>query len=161
MKTEGKDLIWVDKAFAEKYKKLDLEEEKAKALDEYIETIEKKSKEDFKANLESLEEDVAIYTGLMLKVKQAFKAASDENLNASYELWENFDKQKPIIQKKIDTIISMLKPLKNEAHEISELLGKIQTWNIDKFVESLRSISDMQGTRKKMIEFLIKNFKDE
>ena len=74
--TGEKDLIWVEKDFAEKYKKMvddeSLNEQRIAALDEYIQTVKDSSKNEYKASLECLEEDLAIYKGLMLKTKQSF-----------------------------------------------------------------------------------------
>src|SRR4030042_6696620 len=110
-----KELIWVEKEFAEKYKILESDknknEERCKVLDEYIEKISESSRKDFKANLESLEEDAVIYTGLMLKVKQAFGKAKDTALEASYTIWEEYNKEQPNINKKIKDLCELLDPL--------------------------------------------------
>ena len=161
---KDKELIWVEKEFAEKYIILESEknknEERIKALDEYIEKIKDASKQDFKANLESLEEDVAIYTGLMLKVKQAFGKAKEEQLNASYELWENFDKELPRINEKINKILEQIKPLEEKINTINTISEKIRTWNIDRLSESLIKISNLYNQDDKLIKFLLENYSD-
>lgn len=160
---DDKELIWVEKEFAEKYKLLESDknknEERCKVFDEYIEKISKSSREDFKANLESLEEDAAIYTGLMLKVKQAFGKAKDTALEASYALWEEFDKEHPNINKKINDLCELLDPLEKKLNNINACLGKIQIYNIEKLVEAVRTLTNLCGTNKEMFDFLITHFK--
>lgn len=159
-----KELIWVEREFAEKYKVLESErsknEERIKTLDEYIDKIKDESKRDFKSNLESLEEDVAIYTGLMLKVKQAFGKAKDEQLNASYDLWESFDKEIPNITKKINEILEKLNPLEEKINKINSISEKIRTWNIDRLSESIVKISSLYAQDDKLIKFLLENYSD-
>ena len=158
-----RDLIWVEKEFAAKYTELDKDktknEERLKVFDEYLKKVSDESRADFRATLEALEEDAAIYTGLMLKVKQAFGKAKDEALAASYAQWEGFDKERSNIHKKIGDVVEMLDPLEKKLNDINTMLAKIQTFNIDKFAESLRALSGLYGEGKEMVSFLIKNFK--
>lgn len=162
MNTDTKELIWVEKEFAERYKILESEkgknDERCKVLDEYILKISESSRKDFKANLETLEEDVAIYTGLMLKVKQAFGKAKDEALNASYALWEEFDKEKPKVSKKIADFCDMLDPLEKKLNSINEALGKIRTFNIDRLVESMEKLTGLYGESREMFDFVVNHF---
>lgn len=156
-----KDLVWVKKEQAIRFNAIQSDEERYKVFEEYIKDISEESKKDFAANLESLEEDVAIYTGLMLKVKQSFSKAKDEQLAASYELWEKFDKELPSVRDKTQKIIDTLRPLKAELQEIEKLIGNINLWNIDKLSESISNLSSLYGANKEMVEFLVKNFKKE
>ena len=162
---DNKELIWVEKEFAEKFKILEKDasknEQRIEALDEYMKTVSDKSKREFKSNLESLDEDVAIYTGLMLRVKQAFEKAKDEQLSASYALWEKFDAELPKVDEKIDTLIKTIQPLEEKINNLNDMLSKIQTYNIEKLVTAIKGASDLYGQDKKMFEFLIKNFKEK
>jgi chromosome segregation ATPase len=163
MKDSPRDLIWVDKEFAEKYKKMESDkvkdEERLTVLTEYMKKLSEESRSDFKASLESIEEDAVIYTGLMLKVKQAFGKAKDEALDASYALWDGYQKELPSVKKKVNEIVSTLDPLKSKLEEINNLLSKIKTYDIDRFIETLNSLARSYGKSKEMIEFLVQNFK--
>ena len=154
---------WVPKELAIKYNELRTEknkrDEQVKMFEDYMQTVKDVSRKEFKNNFESLEEDVAIYTGLMLKVKQAFEKAKNEQLNASYELWEKIDGEIPSIRKKTEKIISEINPLIEKLKEIESLMGKINTYDLDKFISSISTLANLYGTQKEMIEFLINNFK--
>lgn len=160
---EGQELIWVNKELAERWKTMTAKQatrdEQEKVLNEYMDTVLVKIREEYKSNLESLEEDALMFTGLMLKVKQAFGKAKDEHLLASYELWEKFQDEIPSVSKKTEAIIKTLKPLKDELTEINTLIGKINTWNIDELAKSVDLIANMYGANKEMVEFLVNNFK--
>lgn len=159
----NEELIWVEKEFAEKYKVLKSDkskrEERIKVFNEYMQTIKNASAREFKANFENLEEDVAIYTGLMLKVKQAFEKAKNEQLDASYKLWTKFEDEIPNINEKIAQITNTLEPLIEKTNKLNEQFSKIQTWNIEKLVESMEKIANLYGTEKEMFKFLVNNFK--
>jgi len=159
------ELIWVDKDFAERHKELMRDKSKrdiqVKVFDDYLEKIKDSSKQDFKGNLDNLEEDIAIYTGLMLKVKQAFEKAKDEQLSASYALWEKFDKELPYVSEKIEKIIATLNPLQAKLETLNVLLGKVNTWNIEKLGSSIDTLANLYGKNKDMVKFLITNFKEK
>lgn len=160
---DNKELIWVEKEFAERYNEMEKEssknEERLKALDDYIKTVSDESRSDFKANLGVLEEDVAVYKGLMLQVKQAFGKAKDEAIKASYALWEQYDKELPSVKKKVADIVESLEPLKKTTKEINDSLEKINCCQVDKVIEAIRTLNDLYGESKEMVDFLVKNFK--
>lgn len=158
---ENKEIVWVDSKLAERYKKIESDENRYKVFEEYLKTVAEESQRDFRANLEGLEEDVAIYTGLMLKVKQSFKKAKDEQLDASYELWEGFEKEIPSIQQKTAQIISTLNPLSKMLDEINSKLKSIDTYGIERMNETLRSFQNLSGKGSKIFEFIVNNFKDQ
>jgi len=162
MKDDHQELIWVSKELAERVKKMQTEqatrEQQDSVLNEYIESLKADVKRDFKCNLESLEEDAAIFTGLMLKVKQAFEKAKGEQLTASYELWEKFEAEIPSVNEKVNMLLKVLKPLKDELTQVNDLIGKIDTYDINRLNESVAHLASSYGKNKEMIEFLITNF---
>jgi len=153
--------VYVTKELSKKMKELDSDEERKKVFEEYFETIEKKSKDEYRANLENLEEDVAIYTGLMLKVKQAFEKAKNEQLKSSYELWEKFDEDIPSIKEKTTNIISKLNPVIEKLKETNDLLNSISTYSFEKLINVIKEVANLYGKDKEMVKFLIDNFKNK
>jgi hypothetical protein len=159
MDSYNKELIWVEKEFAERYKKIDDDQQRMEVFNEYLSKLSDESKEDFKLNLNAIEEDAAIYTGLMLKVRQAFEKAKNESLTASYALWEDYEKELPSVNKKIDHIIDTLEPLKDKLLEVNDLLGKIRLYDMDRLIETMNHFESMTDKNKEMFKFLIDNFK--
>jgi len=157
------ELIWVSKEFAAKWKEMTdkegIREQQEAALNEYMKTVSDKIKEDYRLNLESLEEDSIVFTGLMLKVRQAFEKAKNEHLAASYDLWEKFEAEIPSIHGKVTKIIDVLQPLHVELDKINTLLGKINTYQIEKLNQAISLFASNYGTNKEMIDFLVTNFK--
>lgn len=162
MSRDNKELVWVEKEFAVKYQELESDksknEERIKCFEEYMDKIKADSVKEFKANWESLEEDVAIYTGLMLKVKQAFEKAKSEQLEASYAVWEKFDSEIPSIKAKTQKIVDELKPLQQELKNTCDLLAKIDTYNMERLIETVWKFSNLYGESKNMVEFLVNNY---
>jgi hypothetical protein len=162
---DKKELIWVDKEFALRWNKLEeaktTRDEQEKVFDAYMASVTADIKRDFRATLDGLDEDAAIFTGLILKVKQAFEKAKNEHLTASYQVWENFDKEAPNVSKKTQSLIDTIKPLKSELQELNKLLGHIDTSQIECVITAVNGLNALYGSSKEMIEFLINNFKKE
>jgi len=160
---KDEELIWVDKEFALKYNVLKEDktkrEEQIKMFNEYMENIQLKARQEFKVQFESLEEDAAIYKGLMLNVKQAFEAAKNEQLKASYDLWDQFDKEIPNIEEKTQKIIDVLTPLVKQLTQVNDLLGKISTYQFEKVINTVQTMTNLYGESKDMVEFLVNNYK--
>lgn len=153
------ELIWVSKEFAEKFKTIDKEEEKIKVFNEYLESVKFDVRSEFKVNLEGLQEDAAIFSGLMLQVKQTFEKTKHEHLAASYELWEKFEKEIPSTKQKVEKIVAVLEPLTKELTKIESLLTSIRTYEMDHIYEAVIKFTGLYGEGKEMFEFLVKNFK--
>jgi hypothetical protein len=131
---------------------------RAEALNEYLSTISQTSKDDFKCNLDVIEEEAAIYAGLMLKVRQAFGKAKDSALDASYTIWEEFDKEMPNIDNKISHITDSLNPLCAKLTEINALLSKINVYDFDRLLKTIQAISNLDIKSQKIIEFVVENY---
>ena len=160
--SKKEELIWVDKEFADRFN--EAKSKKAERdvqiqiLEDYMKTVTDASKSDFKANLECLEEDVAIYSGLMLHVKQAFNKAKDEALTSSYALWEEYEKDMPNVGKKTKAITDSLNPFLEKLKEINAQLDKINTYKFDKVIETVAKFNGMSDESKKVMRFLFDNF---
>lgn len=162
---DNKELVWVEKEFAEKYKMLENKAEqnnqRIAMFEEYIKKVSDESRAEFKANLETLEENAAMYTGLMLKVKQTFQKTMETSLDAAYKLWEDYDKERVKTLKQVQEVSAILKPIEEQLRIINELSGKIQTWNIDKLIESLKSLTNLTGENKAMFKFLVDKYGEQ
>jgi hypothetical protein len=150
-----KDLIWVPKNVADEYKKMESDAGQLEFIEKYIEETRK----DLKLDLDNFEDDVIKYRGLMLKAKETFRKAKEEELQANYDLWENFEMEKPAISEKINSIVNLLDPLKNELNEISGILKKIDLYELQNLEKTLNSIHNLYGDNKAMVEFLMLNYK--
>jgi len=80
---EEREFVYVPKSLAKKIKELEDGKVKEDLILEYLD----KSRKEVKANLETLEDDVIQYQGIMIKAKQTFEKAKNEQLTASYDLW--------------------------------------------------------------------------
>jgi len=154
---EEREFVYVPKSLAKKIKELEDGKVKEDLILEYLD----KSRKEVKANLETLEDDVIQYQGIMIKAKQTFEKAKNEQLTASYDLWERFDKEMPKLQKKIETITSQIEPIANQIIELNEALDKIHSYQIKDLVELLKEVSsclEYDGNTGKILKFLVTNY---
>lgn len=157
-KTEEREYIYLPKSLAKKIK--DLEDNKLieQAIDEYFE----ETKRDLKINLEEIDDRVLEYRGLMVKAKGEFKKAKEEQISASYTLWEEFEKEMPNIRGKIELLKNEISPITKELKELSTELNKVKTWEIQdllKIVKEVRSYLDYNNDTGNILKFLFENYK--
>jgi len=125
------------------------------AVDEYF----KNSVKEIAASLESLDNEVAIYKGLMAKARAEFRKASDEQIEQSYATWGEVDKQRPHIQAKVRALVSDLKPITDELNEINDLLNRMDLSRVERTLRLLEELRYAPGETKKMLAFLVANYK--
>jgi hypothetical protein len=161
MDTSKKELIWVEKEFAARFSKIESDEEKQSVLNKYIDGVAKKAKDDYSSTLECMKEDAVLFQGLMLETKRVFEKTKNESLSAFYDLWENYDKEKSEVVKKVNAIKDELEPLKKELKEIKDLCGSINTWEINKLMETMSMFRGISKDSKDMLLFAYANYKKE
>ena len=155
-----KDLAWLPKPLVEKIKSIDdpISKECEKLIDEYIDS----SKKEFKQSLDNLDEDLIQYQSMMIKTKNKFKEAKEEQVEASYALWEKFEDELPSVEKKTKKIIAKLQPLKEELTEIDDIIKSIQTYDIQKLVEMIKFFnSNIYGETENILKYLIDNYRSK
>ncbi len=153
-----KEYIYLPKDLVKKIK--DLEDNKLieQAIDEYFE----ETKRDLKVNLEEIDDRVLEYRGLMVKAKNEFKKAKEEQIEASYILWEEFDKEMPSIRTKIEALKNEISPITKELKELSIELNKVKTWEIKDLLEIVKEVSkylDYNNDTGNILKFLFENYK--
>lgn len=157
--TMDKDLVWVPKKLADEINayKDPFSDEVSTLMEKYLDD----SKNEWKISLESLEEDLLMYRGLMVKTKKEFEAAKNEQCSAAYELWEKIEKEVPKTEAKIDNLIKLFDPLEKKLDKLNNSLAKINTYQIERFSElvaKLDSILSCKGQTNDMMVFLMENF---
>jgi len=157
--------IWVDKDFADKWKALKSKqatrEEQEKVFDEYCKQITSQVRKDFEINLESLEEDAAMFKGLMIKVKKTFEETKNEYLEASEAVWEKFEKEVPSIQKNIDRLTKLIDPLSKQLDVVKKKFETISTYNYKQVVELIQLVSSLNDKNKNTLELILKYNKED
>ena len=159
-KIEERDLVWLPKRLAEKIKDNTDKKLEEKLIVDYLD----QSRSDVKANLESLDEDILRYKGLMAKARQAFREAKEEQLQANYDLWEKFDKELPKLSEKVEMLKNKVEPIKRQVQELNESLDKVRSYQIKDLVDLLKEISDAlsyDSNTGKILKFLVKNYKSD
>jgi len=156
-----KKYIYVEKNIAEQYEKCESDNSKIAMFKEYIEKHRMDLKSEYEQTLSCMEEDLLMFTGLNLSVRESFKKAALEAEKASYELWEKYDKEKISIEKKVSKLCDEIKPIKKELEEINSLLNSVKTYPFDRIIETLRAFNSLTNESKEMMQFLFDNYKQE
>lgn len=154
MSTEKKH-VYVDKALAEKIEHLQSDKQIEATVLEYF----NESKRDLKYSLEGLDDDVIQYKALMMKARQSFREAKDEQLQANYDLWEKFDADTKGVSAYVSTIIAQLQPLKQELNEVNRLMQQVHRYDLERLLEIVQRLNGaFQGETGNMLKFLLNNY---
>jgi hypothetical protein len=82
-------------------------------------------------------------------------------LQANYEIWEKFDKDRKFVCDMVGALQSELAPLKKDLKEVEDFLSKISTYRINDLFDTVKKISECHGKNAEMVKFLVENFKHE
>lgn len=156
---EETELVWLPKRIVAQVKEVTDDNKKEAIILSYIKSM----REDIECYINLLDEDVVRFKGLMITARREFEKTKNEEYNATYSLWENFEKELPKLKDKVQQIKDELKPLKNDVEELNRLLGSINMWSIQEFLKTIREISNCLDNKNSMelIQFLINNFRKE
>jgi DNA repair ATPase RecN len=159
--TEKEELVYffgrMPKKLADKLNALKDGKEMEKEIDGFI----RESKLDMRASLESLDDAVLQYKASMVKARAAFREAKDEQLTASYQLWEKYEDDLKGITAYIDKIKTVTAPLKRDLEELRAHMQSINTWAAKDFLSILEKIDGSwgNGSVREALTFLFQHFR--
>ncbi len=147
--------VYVPVEIADRLEGLKSVDQMALVVDEYFAD----SRKEVANQLEDLDEQVLVYKALMIKAKGAFKEASTEMIEQSYQVWEAIDEKRPWVRAKVEQITDELKPIKENLDEIDALLKTLDFYRLEKVMDLLEKIEYVPDETKKMLAFLLNNYK--
>jgi len=153
-----KKYVYIPASLADKVENL-IDDEKM--VDAAIEQYFADSMKEIRSQLESLDDFTTEYKGLMIAARKAFKTASDEAVEKSYQVWEAFDAAAPSTRKKIQEVRDELKPLKQDLGEIKTALDKIDVYRLGEILKLIRELNESTPETRSMLGFLMNNYKKE
>lgn len=131
-----------------------------KEIEETVLSYFADSKRDFKVALEGLDDEVVQYKALMMKARQAFREAKDEQLEANYQLWEKYESDLKTLSQFTAKAKAQVEPIKREMEDLNKLMQGIDNWKLNDLLKTMESIRySMEGETGKMLKFLFENYK--
>ena len=164
MNTENEptDLVWLPVSLVKKIKEI----QDSIGIENEIMSYIAETKLDLKQQIESIDDDVLLYRAHMIKTRDAFKKAKNEELEAGYQLWQEFEKELPKTKQFIKEAIDTIEPLKTEVNNLrTELdnINKIISYiNLDRmlgFLTVLKDCNTLINEDKELLSFIINNYK--
>lgn len=149
-----KDLIWLPKQLAQKIKDV----EDVKKLEAEIISYCQEVEQSLKTDVECMDDTIIQFKANLIKAKTEFKKAKDEELDAMYKLWEDYDVELSKTRKQVETAKASLEPLKKELQEVKSLIQGFDTWGMKDLFETVKNFTDLWGRNKEVFEFLMKNY---
>jgi len=162
IENEPTDLVWLPVSLVKKIKEV----QDNRGIENEIMSYIEETKLDLKQQIESIDEDVLLYRSHMIKTRDAFKKAKNEELESGYQLWEDFEKELPKTKQFIKEAIDTIEPLKTEVNNLrTELdnINKIISYiNLDRmlwFLTVLKDCNTLINEDKELLSFIINNYK--
>jgi predicted RNase H-like nuclease (RuvC/YqgF family) len=154
--TEERDIVWLPRSLATKVNYVT----DAEALNREILNYVEETKKDLRINIESMEEDIILYRAQMIKARDSFKQAKEEQLDANYKLWEEYDVEIGKLRVKVSKFAEELKPLKQELDEIKKQMDSINKWGLEDLIKTIKLLNETNyGETEKILKFLFENYK--
>ena len=149
-----KDLVWLPKELADKVKDLT----DTDALNREILKFLEETKADLRVTVESIDEDILLYRAKMIQARDAFKKAKDEELEANYTLWENYESDIKKTREYVKTATDVLKELTKEVQELNRAFSVINTDRALGFLTVLQQIQNFNKDEQSFARFIITEF---
>lgn len=157
VKTEKKDLVWLPISLANKIKEVN----DIKAIEKEILKYAEETKNSLKLDTENMDEEIIQYRAYMIKARNAFEKAKNEELDAFYAIWEKYDEDCSKIRIQVDKAKKELTPLLEELKAVKKEISTIETWGFERLGEAIQKLSSLYGENKEMFMFLVNNYKKE
>ena len=136
----------------------DLEDSTAyeKEILRYIED----SKLDMRASIEELDEAVILYRAKMIQARDAFKKAKEEELDANYTLWEEYEKDIKSTRQYVEAAKQEVAGLANEVEALNTLLYKFDVNRLNSFLHSLKQLQGFMSQEKDLAALVLNFYRE-
>ena len=155
---EEKDLVWLPRSIADKVKQVDTVEEADRLIQEYIQL----KRNNFKHELENLDDDVLLFKSVCLKHRNELKKVYDEQSYLLDKLWEDCGDMGSKIHRHAKTLAEKLKPitaevnsLKTSIHEVKMLLDTVNFYPPNTLIQVTESVARMDASTKELLRDLL------
>jgi len=152
-----KELLWLPIELAKRVKDVTDSE----AINNEILSYVEQTKKELQIGIESIDEDIVLYRAHMIKARNAFKEAKDQEIESMYSLWEEYDKELTKVRGFVNEAKKAIEPIKEEVIELNKEMEKINHYGFANMIETVYKFCQLYGEQREMMEFLIKNFKKE
>jgi hypothetical protein len=107
-----------------------------------------------------MDESVLSYRAYLLKIREAFAAAQNENNDKHNAIWEEIGKGVPSLKEKVGAIMKELLPLQNDIQIISKAVDQVSTYKLENMLKIVKEVRNMSAEEVKMFTMLAENFKN-
>lgn len=142
-----KELVWLPASLAKRLGDVT----DVNAINKEILAYVEDTKADLRLSIESIDEDVLLYRAHMVKARDAFKKAKNEELEAMSDLWESYELELGKVKDKVSSLTEILKPLKDQISGLNTLCNSIPTYHIEKIADILQKINDLSPNAKDIL----------
>jgi len=151
--SNNRELIWVDKEIARKYKELESDTEKLKLVNEVI----KNKGLDITADIENLNDDLLRFKAFALNYSTEFEKTYKEQTDKM----EKFHETNGYIFDKISTQTRKLQnevsKISDEIKELNNQMDKIETYKIERMIGLIEKFNGMSSEDKRIFELIMKS----
>lgn len=92
-------------------------------------------------------------------IKDCYKKQVAEELDMLNEFWEELDKQRSDINKKIRNAYTETSKLKQEIADLKHQLSQVSIYGLDSFVELVHKINNMSDSEKELLSKIFDGYK--
>ena len=151
--SNNRELIWVDREIARKYKELESDTEKLKLVNEVI----KNKGLDITADIENLNDDLLRFKAFALNYSTEFEKTYKEQTDKM----EKFHETNGYIFDKISTQTMKLQgevnKIGDEIKELNNQMSKIDTYKIERMISLIEKFNGMSSEDKRIFELILKS----
>jgi hypothetical protein len=155
---QEKEFVYLPIDLAKKVKGL----EDVKEIENEILKYVADSKLSLRQDIANIDDEIVVYKASMIKARQSFKTAMDEEFAEWEKLWEEksglYDKIQAANRKFKDST----SVLKQELDSVKQVMQSIDKWDIEALLGTIETISShlsYNGETGKILKFLFDNYK--
>lgn len=155
---EKTELVWLPESLAKKVKDLT----DARQLENEILKYVSDFKLSLRTDMEQVDDDIIRYKASMIKAKQMFREAFEEQMAEFENMWATHADDLAAIKRKAAQIKEVITPIKAELQSLKEEMRYVNQWDIKSLLDIVERVSDLlgrDGNTGNILKFLFENYK--
>lgn len=156
-----KELLWVEKEFAEKVKQAESVSAQASVVDEILQY----KKRNMEYELQELEENMLVFKSVCLNFRKELDKVADLEdeklqtiIDRTCDIHSKVKQQSKEIAKGLQPITETLNNLESKLNKLSDKIDGINLYKVSNLLNSLERINTLDENSKDMFKFLVQSY---
>ena len=119
--------------------------------EEQIKKLRQRFRDDIETYDELMDSDLVEFRAHAVKVRNSYSKVVDEEIDATYQLWESLAEKRTEAQKKLEETREITRSIKSDVDELKSEIKNLSLYDLEKLLSVIEQVKYMNESDKQLL----------